>query len=50
MVTDKDNGLVAGRCKCKDNVGGTRCERCDPGFWNFVADGCEGEHSSVVGF
>ncbi|XP_038057388.1 laminin subunit alpha-like isoform X2 [Patiria miniata] len=24
-----------GRCDCKDNVVGTLCDRCSPGFWNF---------------
>ena len=32
--TDPVNDLVAGRCICKRNVGGNRCDRCKAGFWN----------------
>lgn len=44
--TDTLSGLVAGRCHCKKNVDGRRCDRCKNGFWNFQAenpDGCEGK-------
>ncbi|KAF6030638.1 LanB1 [Bugula neritina] len=40
MRSDPFNGLVAGRCKCKTNVGGSRCETCEAGYWNFTDDGC----------
>ena len=43
---DPDAGLVAGRCICKKNVEGQRCNRCKPGFWNLRKsnpDGCEGD-------
>lgn len=43
MRNDPDNGLVAGRCKCKENVGGARCERCIAGYWDLSADGCRGK-------
>ncbi|XP_054168822.1 laminin subunit beta-1-like isoform X2 [Oppia nitens] len=38
------SGLEAGKCHCKRNVEGRRCDRCLPGFWNFAEsnpDGCE---------
>lgn len=40
---DPERGLVAGKCYCKPNVDGTRCDRCKNGFWNLQAsnpDGC----------
>ncbi len=43
--TDVSSGIEAGKCHCKKNVEGRRCDRCLPGFWNFVEsnpEGCEG--------
>lgn len=40
---DPERGLVAGKCYCKNNVDGPRCDRCKNGFWNLSAtdpDGC----------
>ena len=37
-------GTVAGRCICKRNVGGRRCDTCKDGFWNLLEsnpDGCQ---------
>lgn len=42
--TDSVSNLIAGRCHCKHNVEGRRCDRCKNGFWNFQTenpDGCE---------
>uniref|UniRef100_A0A1I7WMT3 Laminin EGF-like domain-containing protein n=1 Tax=Heterorhabditis bacteriophora TaxID=37862 RepID=A0A1I7WMT3_HETBA len=40
---DSERGLVAGKCYCKPNIDGPRCDRCKNGFWNLEAsnpDGC----------
>lgn len=42
--SDPENGVEAGKCHCKPNVDGRRCDRCKNGFWNFdenSALGCE---------
>lgn len=42
--TDIVNGLESGRCHCKSNVEGRRCDACKNGFWNFSEsnpDGCQ---------
>lgn len=44
MRDDQASGLIAGKCKCKQNVGGSRCEKCEMGYWNFNEDGCISKH------
>ncbi|VUZ45681.1 unnamed protein product [Hymenolepis diminuta] len=44
QYTNPAEGKIAGRCVCKKNVGGDKCDRCKVGYWNFRAenpDGCE---------
>ncbi|XP_026097959.1 laminin subunit beta-2 isoform X1 [Carassius auratus] len=36
--------MIAGQCRCKDNVEGARCDRCKPGFFGLSASdprGCQ---------
>ncbi|XP_063001126.1 agrin [Elgaria multicarinata webbii] len=46
---------ATGQCSCKPGVGGLKCDRCEPGFWNFrgiVTDsksGCTPCHCDPVG-
>ncbi|KAL0267895.1 UNVERIFIED_CONTAM: hypothetical protein PYX00_010038 [Menopon gallinae] len=40
--TDPANGLESGRCHCKPNVDGRRCDRCKEGYWNFDENSPEG--------
>uniref|UniRef100_A0A6A7G3W6 Laminin subunit beta-1-like isoform X5 n=4 Tax=Hirondellea gigas TaxID=1518452 RepID=A0A6A7G3W6_9CRUS len=42
--TNELQGLLAGRCHCKQNMEGLKCERCKPGYWNFSMEnplGCQ---------
>ncbi|XP_045763447.1 laminin subunit beta-1 [Maniola jurtina] len=42
--TDLANNKTAGRCLCKSNIDGARCDRCKDGYWNFDPqnpDGCQ---------
>ncbi|XP_026765161.2 laminin subunit beta-1 [Galleria mellonella] len=40
--TDIANNKTAGRCLCKSNVDGARCDRCKDGYWNFDPLNIEG--------
>ncbi|XP_034940171.1 laminin subunit beta-1 isoform X2 [Chelonus insularis] len=40
--TDPLTGEESGRCHCKANVEGRRCDRCKNGFWNFDPENPEG--------
>ncbi|XP_054279344.1 laminin subunit beta-1 [Macrosteles quadrilineatus] len=40
--TDEASDLVSGRCHCKTNVDGRRCDTCKNGFWNFDENNPEG--------
>lgn len=40
--TDLLSGDESGRCHCKVNVEGRRCDRCKNGFWNFSSESPEG--------
>ncbi|KJH49213.1 laminin EGF-like protein [Dictyocaulus viviparus] len=49
---DPERGLVAGKCYCKSNVDGPRCDRCKNGFWNLQSsnpDGCVPCHCHLLG-
>ncbi|KAK8404590.1 hypothetical protein O3P69_007682 [Scylla paramamosain] len=40
--SDPVAGLLAGRCHCKTNVDGLKCDRCKAGYWNFSSENPEG--------
>ncbi|KAG5838540.1 hypothetical protein ANANG_G00224730 [Anguilla anguilla] len=42
--TDPDMGMIAGQCRCKQNVRGTRCDYCKEGFFGLSQNdplGCQ---------
>nr|VZH99079.1 unnamed protein product [Spirometra erinaceieuropaei] len=52
QYTDPQRNTVAGRCNCKENVGGDKCDRCRVGYWNFQASnpkGCEACRCHMLG-
>ncbi|CAH8581151.1 unnamed protein product [Schistosoma haematobium] len=52
QYTIPEQNTIAGRCICKKNVGGEKCDRCKVGFWNFQAenpDGCEACSCNMIG-
>ncbi|KAA0189501.1 Laminin beta chain, partial [Fasciolopsis buskii] len=52
QYTIPEQNLVAGRCLCKKNVGGEKCDRCKVGHWNFQAtnpEGCEACSCNMMG-
>ncbi|KAF5272841.1 hypothetical protein FQR65_LT00437 [Abscondita terminalis] len=51
-ITDSGNGFEAGKCHCKTNVEGRRCDSCKNGFWNFTASnphGCQACTCNTLG-
>ncbi|KAF5294829.1 hypothetical protein FQA39_LY00313 [Lamprigera yunnana] len=43
-TTDSVNEFEAGKCHCKTNVVGRRCDSCKNGYWNFTSSnphGCQ---------
>ncbi|XP_015599371.1 laminin subunit beta-1 isoform X2 [Cephus cinctus] len=50
--TDPLSGDESGRCHCKTNVEGRRCDRCKNGYWNFDIenpDGCQACTCNTLG-
>ncbi|XP_012252560.2 laminin subunit beta-1-like [Athalia rosae] len=50
--TDLLSGDESGRCHCKTNVEGRRCDKCKNGYWNFDfnnPDGCQACTCNTVG-
>ena len=50
-ITDVSNTVSAGRCVCKQNVEGRRCDTCKDGFSNLLEsnlDGCKCKFYSVI--
>lgn len=46
---DPTVGMIAGQCRCKENVEGHRCDRCKSGFFGLSASdpqGCQRELSA----
>lgn len=41
-LNDYATNQEAGRCHCKTNVGGPRCDACKDGYWNFDTNNPEG--------
>jgi len=49
--TDLLSGDESGRCHCKTNIEGRRCDRCKNGFWNFDPnnpEGCQGKETVIT--
>ncbi|KAB7494579.1 Laminin subunit beta-1 [Armadillidium nasatum] len=50
--TDAEAGIVSGRCHCKENVDGLKCDRCKAGYWNFTGEnpvGCQDCSCDILG-
>lgn len=50
--TDYINGLESGKCHCKVNVQGRRCDQCKNGYWNFTEAnpyGCQACSCNIYG-
>jgi laminin beta 1 len=46
--TDLANDFISGRCHCKKNVDGRRCDKCMNGFWNFNKENPEGCQRKLI--
>ncbi|OAF67093.1 hypothetical protein A3Q56_05169 [Intoshia linei] len=50
--TNKELNSIAGKCHCKTNVTGHKCDMCKDGFWNLSQDninGCESCKCNLIG-
>jgi len=39
---------LGGKCNCKTNVVGRKCNRCAPGTYGFGPEGCQGKILFII--